>query len=154
MNLLFQGCQRWETKYSVLKVLETEIILVNYRGTLKEIRLWGILCPEYFRACNDSAKLFLQKLLKNQKIRLIEYGKDSRGRIMAEVILEPYQNINHLLLKKGYAKHFKLHNEDPLYTQYEREAKSKKLGLWKERVREENEIKPQSKNLKTNKNSF
>jgi endonuclease YncB( thermonuclease family) len=131
--LLNPGCERFQSQYDVLQVTDCATLLVHYKGTNRKTRLWGIDCPQDTHPMKDSATLFTRRLALRQKVRLIEYGQKPDGAIIAEVVLLTGENINHLLLQNGLARYAPAfpNNPDPLYVQYEQEARKQKIGAWK-----------------------
>jgi endonuclease YncB( thermonuclease family) len=136
--LLGPGCERFQSEYDVLQVTDCATLLIHYKGTKRKARFWGIDCPRDTHALSDSATLFTRRLAIGKKVRLIEYGQKSDGSIIAEVILPEGQNINYLLLQNGLARYApeSPKDPDPLYVQYELQARREKIGIWKTKKRE------------------
>ena len=133
------------TWYKVSKITDGDTFYVTTSSSEKyKIRLIGIDAPEtrnvgvnvrkeYFGA---EAKIFVTQLLKNKKVKLtFDVQKTDRyGRVLAYVYLENGIFLNQYLVEKGYAvvstfpPNVKYVEK---FTQAERNARNKRLGLWK-----------------------
>jgi endonuclease YncB( thermonuclease family) len=134
LSLLWSlGCERFQSEYEVLQVTDCATLLLHYKGAKRKARLWGVSCPQDTHPMKDSATFFTRRLALGQKVRLIEYEQQPNGAIIAEAVLLTGENINHLLLQNGLARYAPVSSKetDPLYVQYEQEAKRRKIGIWK-----------------------
>jgi len=125
--------------YQVKKVYDGDTVLLK-NG--QKIRFLGINTPEVegrnktAQAGGEEAKRWLQKQLKNKKIRLerdVE-KQDKYGRFLAHIFTEDKQHINLELVKKGYAS-VNIYPPNLKYTEQlltaESQANRSRLGLWK-----------------------
>ncbi len=126
------------TYYQIKKVYDGDTILLT--NGLK-VRLLGINTPEVKRrdksaqAGGEEAKRWLQKKLKNKKVRLesdIE-KKDKYGRLLAHVFTEDKEHINIELVKQGLAS-VNIYPPNLKYTdeliKAEQQAEQARLGIW------------------------
>ncbi|MFO7594577.1 MAG: thermonuclease family protein [Pseudomonadota bacterium] len=110
-------------------------------GDGRRVRLLGINTPEVAHhgrpgeALGEKAKGFLERQLKNKKVRLrydIE-RRDRYDRLLAHIFLEDGRNINAMLLQKGLAhalfKWPNIKHIDNYYT-LERRARQQGKGIW------------------------
>lgn len=109
-----------------------------------KIRLIGINAPESYNVnkkfhkeyFGKEAKIFVTHLLENKKVKLFfDVQKTDRyGRILAYAYLENGVFLNQYLVENGYAV---VATFPPnvkfveVFTQAEKSARNKKLGLWK-----------------------
>jgi endonuclease YncB( thermonuclease family) len=98
-------------------------------GTFK-VRLDGIDCPENKQPFSEESKAFLSKFL-DIDCKIHQKGKDRYGRILGVLWIENV-NINLLMVKEGYAWHFKKYSKDAALADAEKKAREYKKGLWKD----------------------
>lgn len=93
------------------------------------VRLLHIDAPERGQDFNKKAKEYLASLCFGNEVKIIWQKKDQYQRILAEVFVKE-MNLNHEMVKQGYAWHFKKHSDDETYAQLERLAQKQRNGLW------------------------
>ncbi len=100
------------------------------------VRLVGINAPNNGEPFEEEATEYTKKLVEGKKARLEYdvYKSDRFGRILAYIILDN-KNLSIELVRKGLAKVVFYEKRKPLIYQQqlldaEKEAKTKKLGLW------------------------
>lgn len=133
------------TFYQVSKITDGDTFYVKTENSEKfKIRLIGIDAPESYNVglkvrkeyFGKESKIYVTNLLKNKKVKLtFDVQKTDRyGRILAYVYLENGIFLNQHLLANGYAV---VATFPPnvkfveVFTQAEKSARNKKLGLWK-----------------------
>ena len=114
---------------------DTIKILTPEREQIK-IRLYGIDAPEKKQPYGADAKRFLSDLVAGKNVRIEERGKDRYKRTLGIVYLKD-NDINEILVLNGYAWAFTKYSK--IYESQEWQARSKGLGLW----RDKNPIKPE-----------
>ena len=121
----------YQIEGKVIKVYDgdTLTILTNQNETEK-IRLEGIDCPELSQDFGKEARDYTSKLTLNRNVTIYVKSIGRYGRKIALVILPNGKVLNDLLLKNGYAWHYKAYNQEKKFEDLENEAKSKKIGLW------------------------
>jgi len=100
-------------------------------GKQVKIRLASIDCPEKGQPYSKAAKKYTAKLAAGKVVTIWPTDTDRYGRTIAFVFVGS-KDLNKELLKAGLAWHYKKYSRDPELAKLEFEAKSKKVGLWKE----------------------
>lgn len=136
ISLLLQNATACENKYiaRVKKVIDGDSLIVMQNNNKKEIRLWGVDSPEWGQPYSKRAKKFLKDTVMNNTISVQPYYHDDYGRLVAGIFYNQV-NINQLMVEKGYAwVHIYYCNKEICkeWSALQREAKKKKLGLWRE----------------------
>lgn len=142
-------------KCRLVRVVDGDTIIVNYKGKNERVRLTGIDTPEAVinnKAKKDSerekkdlakivkegkrAKSFAENLMEGENFIFLEFDvreRDHYGRILAYVYLADGRMVNDLMLKAGYATLMtvppNVKYKDRFLKSY-REARTKKRGLW------------------------
>lgn len=126
----------------VVRVIDGDTIWVEGRGTVEKVRLLGIDAPEmnYGKGRPDcgaaEATRALRARLDGKGVALERYGRDDYGRTLA-IVFDPRaprdRNVNEWLLREGHAEIFRKarHPGKEHFAATEREARSKKLGMWR-----------------------
>lgn len=128
----------------IYKVVDGDTIHVGSKKNKKSVRLIGVDTPESLRSMymdvqpfGKEASDYTKKRLKKGKRVVLRYDKEKQdkfGRLLAYVYLGNGEFYNATLVKHGYAfaKRYKPNiSKAPYFEKLEREAKSKKKGLWK-----------------------
>ncbi|KAL7229238.1 hypothetical protein ACSBR2_007857 [Camellia fascicularis] len=113
-----------DSGYNVLNIQSQEILARKYR-----IRLRGIDAPESEMPYGKEAKEELTKLVQGKCLRVLVFDQDHYGRSVGDV----YCNgifIQESMLKKGLAWHYKAYDQRPELEKWEKEARTKRVGLW------------------------
>lgn len=105
-------------------------ILINDQVT--EVRLSGIDCPEYNQDYGDKATQFTISKCKGRTVIVTKSGIDKYKRTLAKITLPDGTDLSELLVKNGYAWHYKQYSTDSTLTALEFEAIKNKSGLWSE----------------------
>ena len=126
------------TYYDVKKIYDGDTILL---ANGKKVRFLGINTPEVegrnkaVQAGGEEAKHWLQKKLKNKRVRLLKdiEKQDKYGRLLAHIFTEDKQHINLELVKSGLAS-VNIHPPNLKYTdellKAELQAERYRLGIW------------------------
>ena len=110
---------------------DTVHLLTDNKEKIK-IRLNDIDAPESKQAFGNKSKENLKKYIYQKNV-VVEYkNKDKYKRVLGTIY---YQNrdINLQQVKDGYAWVYKKYSKNHNYFKAEKEAKSKKLGLWSDK---------------------
>ncbi|MBI2611745.1 thermonuclease family protein [Candidatus Gottesmanbacteria bacterium] len=101
------------------------------------VRLVGVNTPDHGQPYDEESTEFTKKLVEEKKVNIEydEYKSDRFGRILAYVVINN-KNLSIELAKRGLAKVTIYEKRKPLIYQEqllnaEKEAKLKKLGIWK-----------------------
>lgn len=121
-----------QLKGKVIRVKDGDTIVLLKNKEQFVIRLSDIDCPEMGQPYSNKAKDFVLKKVAGKFVEIIIKGKDRYGRIIG---LVKYKNkiLNEELLKNGLAWHYKYFSKDLRFSQLEKYARQKKIGLWKEK---------------------
>ena len=114
---------------------DTIKILTPKRQQIK-VRLYGIDAPEKKQPYGAAAKQYLADLVAGKTVQIEEHGKDRYKRVLGIVYFDG-KDVNEILVLNGYAWAFTKYSK--IYESQERQARSKGLGLW----RDKNPIKPE-----------
>jgi micrococcal nuclease len=79
----------------------------------------------------------LSNLIFGKKVQVIDKGLDRYGRTIGITIVSG-TNVSELMLKQGYAWHYKRYDHNSLWDVYENDARKLRKGLWAD----ENPIEP------------
>lgn len=127
--------------YKVVRVVDGDTIIIDYKGTEERVRLIGVDTPESVHPDKEkntefgtTASNFSKELLTDKyvKIELDVQERDQYGRILAYVYLDDIM-VNKILLQEGYAKvatyppNVKYVDD---FTAIQEEARNNKKGLW------------------------
>lgn len=93
------------------------------------VRLLHIDCPENGQPFGKIARHALSTLIYNKQVKVYYDKRDRYKRILGNVYLGNLY-VNMEMVKMGYAWHFKKYSVSPAFEQEERNARSRKLGLW------------------------
>ncbi len=120
----------------VMQVFDGDTILLDDH---RKIRLMGVDAPEVqspYRdeePCGQESKAYLTSLILNKKVTLTigDPPKDKYGRTLAYVTLGDVL-VNGRIIRDGWARAYRqfYHPWRDLFMVYEREARSKGLGVW------------------------
>lgn len=108
---------------------DTLICLTEQKQQLK-VRLHGIDAPEKAQAYGQRAKQHLSDLVFNKTVTLNIADKDRYGRTVANVFSGSL-NVNQQMVQDGYAWAYRQYGGDA-YAKDEAQAKSQRLGLWRD----------------------
>lgn len=93
------------------------------------IRLNGIDAPELAQPHGHDARRALLALCEGQELEVAGYGRDRYGRIIGDVRVKG-RWLSGLLVKQGWAWHFKEYSDNGELAALEIEARTDKRGLW------------------------
>lgn len=102
------------------------------------IRLQGIDAPEGRQTFGQESREALRELLMDKDVDVLIYKKDLYDRYVGTVYLNG-QDINLWLIENGMAWHYKKYADEQTsedrkkYSEAEETARSKRIGLWKEK---------------------
>jgi len=121
----------------VKRVIDGDTIILDDG---RHVRLIGVDAPEidspYRNAepFGDESRDYMKRLVERRlvTIRIGREPYDKYGRTLAYVYLGPTM-INSLIIRDGYAKVYRrfMFPERDLFTNYEKEARAKGVGMWK-----------------------
>ena len=107
------------------------ITLLDTSNSRHRIRLDRIDAPERRQPFGEKSKQFLSSLIFGQCVRIEYRKKDCYGRILGVVFLGESE-INSVMVRHGMAWHYSFYDKTERYAVAEREARRKKIGLWRD----------------------
>ncbi len=115
----------------VVKIVDgdTYDILLPNNTTLR-IRMEGIDAPERGMPFYKVSKDYLGKLCFSQTVRIEKSSIDRYGRTLAKTYDSNGDELGLLMIRAGYAWHFKKYSSDSQLANAEIEARTSKAGLW------------------------
>lgn len=119
----------------VVRILDGDTMEVLYGNKNRiKIRLAHIDCPEKrsYQPFANRAKQALSNLCFGQYVTIISDKYDRFGRLIAVIVNGADQVVNQEMVRQGMAWHFKRYSNDSVYARLEQEARSQKIGLWKD----------------------
>jgi len=114
----------------VVGVIDGDSIRVMRNGKAERIRLQGIDCPKKKQAFGTRAKQFTSEMVFGKYVTVKEAGRDHYGRTLGDVLLSDGRNLNHELLKAGYAWWYRQYSKDASLGDLEDGARLAQRGLW------------------------
>jgi len=119
-------------KVRVIQVYDGDSIAVqNPFGDKEVLRLEGLDAPEKEQNYGLQSQQFLESLCLGKIIEIQKKEKDPYQRTIARLFIS-YQDINYLMIKEGFAWHYKYFNNEKKLAKAERYAQKRKKGLWQE----------------------
>lgn len=117
----------------VVKVADGDTItVIDSDKHTSRVRLWGIDAPEKAQAFGNASREHLAALVAGKDVRLVEYGRDRYGRILAEVFVGD-ENVCLKQVLDGYAWHYVYYAPKALsFADAEKSARQQRIGLWKD----------------------
>ena len=116
----------------VVRVLDGDTIEVLVEKKPIRIRLAEIDCPEKNQPFGQVAKKYVLKIAAHEIVTVHFKTKDRYGRTIGEVILPDGDSLNRLLIRDGYAWHYKKYSKDESLAELENQARKDGVGLWQD----------------------
>lgn len=117
----------------VVRIIDGDSIVVEDSTGFREVRLYGIDCPEYDQPYSRKAKQFVKKHLQKQQVNVTTFGYDKYGREIA-MVEKNGVNYSGLLVQKGFAWVYPRYCHREIcrdWIKYEASARKHKMNLWK-----------------------
>ncbi|CAM6050246.1 unnamed protein product [Sphagnum compactum] len=111
-------------KIFTAKNSKDEVLARKYR-----VRLRGVDAPETKQPYGPQAKAVLLSLVEGRSLRVLVYGVDQYGRIVADIYCKNVF-IQEVLFKKGCVWHYVQYDRRPEFAQWEKDARAARVGLW------------------------
>lgn len=116
----------------VVRVLDGDTIQVLVNKEPIRVRLADIDCPEKKQPFGHAAKKYVLEIAAHKIVTVHSKTKDRYGRAIGEVILPNSDSLNRLLIRDGYAWHYKKYSKDESLAELENQARKNKVGLWQD----------------------
>lgn len=117
----------------VVRVLDGDTIEVLVDKEPIRIRLAEIDCPEKKQPFGQAAKKYVLEVAAHEIVTVETKTKDRYGRTIGVVMLPNGKSLNQLLIRNGYAWHYKKYSKDTSLTELENQARMDKVGLWQDK---------------------
>lgn len=117
----------------VIRVLDGDTIEVLVDQQPIRIFLSEIDCPEKKQPFGNAAKKYVLEIVAHEIVTVEARNKDRYGRTIGEVFLPDGESLNRLLIRDGYAWHYKKYSKDASLAELENQARSNKVGLWQDK---------------------
>ena len=105
------------------------VVIIDSFNTQTILRLAEVDCPEKKQPFGIRAKQFTSYAVYLKTITYVVTNKDRYGRSVAKI----YYNHKYLsaeIIKNGMGWHYKKYSTSQELAQFEKQARSKKMGLW------------------------
>ncbi len=120
-----------EYKAKVVAVSDGDSIVVLHNNSKEKVILFGIDCPELKQDYGPQARQYTDQACFGKTVSVNVHGYDHHGRAIAEIYLPDGSDLNHELVRLGYAWWSdKYAPNDNILKQYHNAAKANKTGLW------------------------
>src|SRR5688572_1529909 len=91
----------------VVGIADGDTISVMHDGKAEKVRLNGIDAPEKGQPFTNRAKQFVSELAFGREVRVETKGQDRYGRSIGELFLPDGRDLNHEIVKAGFAWWFR-----------------------------------------------
>lgn len=123
--------QAEEFSGKVVKVMDGDTISVMRGGDPVSVRLYGIDAPEDQQTFSELVSRKCAEMCLNKEVSIIIRDTDKYQRLVADVILPGGKNLNHEMVRQGYAWWYREYARDDKQLQMlEYLAKKEKTGVW------------------------
>ena len=115
----------------VVSITDGDTLVVLRDKQQVRIRLHGIDSPEGAQPYGTRTRQFTGELAHQRDVTVVVRGYDRYGRVVAEIILPDGRNLNHEIVRAGFAWWYRQYARgDETLEQLEREARDARRGLW------------------------
>jgi endonuclease YncB( thermonuclease family) len=115
----------------VVSITDGDTLVVLSDKQQVRIRLHGIDSPERAQPYGTRARQFTGELAHQRDVTVVVRDYDRYGRVVAEIILPDGRNLNHEIVRAGFAWWYRQYARgDETLEQLEREARDARRGLW------------------------
>lgn len=128
------NCFSWPAK--VVSVTDGDTIIVLHNNQQKEIRLYGIDCPEKGQSHGEQAKALTTALVAGRNVDVEQKDIDRYGRVVGQVKVDG-QSLSDLIVQNGYAWVYTKYCNEKFCSDWvksERVARQQKKGIWQDSV--------------------
>jgi endonuclease YncB( thermonuclease family) len=116
----------------VVRITDGDTITVLRNREPVKVRLLGIDSPERGQPFGQEARRRASRLAFGKMVTVSYSKKDRWGRVLGEVTLPGGKVLNQEMVRSGYAWHYKKYSDDTELARLEDEARSLRLGLWRQ----------------------
>jgi endonuclease YncB( thermonuclease family) len=115
----------------VVAIHDGDTLTVSRGDTEIKVRLEGIDAPELGQPYSRVARQRAVQLALHREVEVVGTEVDSYGRLLARVFAEG-RDLGEVLVREGLAWHFVRYSSDRALAVAEQQARSGRLGLWRE----------------------
>jgi len=120
---------------AVTAVPEGGVLIVKHDGKAKDLRLYGLDCPESGQPHAEEARQFVSERVLTKEVALDILTTDNQGKAVATVFQANGVNLNHALVRAGLAWWDREHApKDRELRRRNAKAIEEGVGLWSETV--------------------
>lgn len=130
-TIVADNADSWQGQ--VVRISDGDVITVKHSDNHERLRLYGIDAPEMEQPFGLDAYNFIFNRVNMETVEVNPTGIDPYGRTIAWVYYWEDGNrkcLNEEVLKAGLAWHYKKYSKDQNLADLEKEARTKKVGLW------------------------
>lgn len=127
-------CYSWPAK--VISVADGDTITVMHNDQKREIRLYGIDCPEKGQSQGEQAKVLTSALVAGRNVDVEQKDIDRYGRVVGLVKVDG-QSLSELIIQNGYAWVYTKYCKEKFCSDWaktEAVARQQKKGIWQDSV--------------------
>jgi micrococcal nuclease len=127
-------CFSWPAK--VVSVADGDTIIVLHLDRQKEIRLYGIDCPEKDQDHGQQAKAITAALVAGRNVEIEQKEIDRYGRVVGLVKVDG-QSLNEMIIQNGYAWVYPQNCKEKFcsdWVRLEGAARQQRKGMWSDSV--------------------
>lgn len=127
-------CFSWPAK--VVSITDGDTITVLHNDQKKDIRLYGIDCPEKGQSHGEQAKILTSALVAGRNVEVEQKDTDQYKRIVGLVKVDG-QSLSELIVQNGYAWVYTKYCKEKFCSDWvksEGVARQQKKGMWRDSV--------------------
>ena len=122
-----------EFQARVISITDGDTLTVLFQKTPVRIRLSGVDAPEVRQAYGSRARQFAASLAFGKTVTVRVLNSDRYGRKLGTIILPDGRNLNHELVRAGFAWWFRRYApRDRELERLEARARGERAGLWRD----------------------
>lgn len=121
-----------DSLYKVIGVSDGDTYNILVNKTTVRMRMNAIDAPERGMPYYKVSKKYLSDLIFKKMVKVEVVDTDRYGRKIVNTTLDSL-DISAEMIKSGMAWHYKQHNQDKQYAQFEIDAKTNKRGIWQDK---------------------
>lgn len=121
------------TSGKIIAIADGDTVTLLQNKTQIRIRIDAIDAPEKGMPYSKVAKKFLSDLCFGKIVTIKTVKIDHYGRTVARIVLPNGKDVSTEMIRSGYAWHYKKYSTDAVLAKLELQARSNKIGLWKDK---------------------
>lgn len=122
-----------EFQARVIRIADGDTLTVLFQKRPVRLRLLGVDAPEVRQAYGNRARRFAASLVFGKTVTVRAISNDRYGRKLVTIILPDGRNLNHELVRAGFAWWFRRYAPgDRELERLEARARGERVGLWQD----------------------